>query len=201
VGVGGSLVIGDGLRLSGNELAYAPTQPGPVVFKIQPSGVGKLELLGGQLTLSDSGLVVINGDLRVAGAFTSDGDVTTSGDIQLIGPAGATAATISSAGAINTTGSITSTSSISGTVATFSNLKLGSEQLTATGSGTVDTTKPTGRAKLSANQTLGSTNNQVLYVKSQTPEDPATSAKEGEFKIGVDQPLAQDIEFTWWLVN
>jgi hypothetical protein len=209
VGIGSTLVIGDGLRLSGNELAYAPTQGGPVVFKIQPSGVGKLELLA-----------VINGDLRVAGAFTSDGDVTTKGDIQLVGPAGATAATISSAGAINTTGSITSTSSISGTVATFSNLKLGSEQLTATGSGTVDTTKPTGRAKLSATQTeitlkselitpqtliyitpIGSTNNQVLYVKSQTPENPNTLAKEGEFKIGVDQPLAQDIEFTWWLVN
>jgi hypothetical protein len=227
VGIGSSLVIGDGLKLAGNELAYQPTQGGETVFKIQPSGLGKLELMAGRVIITDTGLVEINGDLRVAGAFTTAGSFEASGsaifnqglisksDLEIHDSNNASVATISATGAITTSSDITA----AGT-GTFGNLKLGTEQLTATGSGTLTTSQPTGRAKLSAGQTeiilkselmtaqtlvyvtpIGSTNNQVVYVKSQVAENPDTTGKEGEFRIGIDQAIGQDIEFTWWLVN
>ncbi|OGJ39761.1 MAG: hypothetical protein A2411_03205, partial [Candidatus Pacebacteria bacterium RIFOXYC1_FULL_39_21] len=48
---------------------------------------------------------------------------------------------------------------------------------------------------------LGSTNNQTLYIKQQTAEDPLTLTKEGNFVISLDFPLTQTVEFNWWMVQ
>jgi len=48
---------------------------------------------------------------------------------------------------------------------------------------------------------LGSTNNQVLFVKNQIAEDQSTIVKEGNFVVGLDFPLTQDVEFNWWIVQ
>jgi len=90
----------------------------------------------------------------------------------------------------------------------------------ATESGDLTTTKTAGKAKLPAgsmqviiksldisDETLiyitpiGSTRNQVIYIAEQVAEDPDTIAKEGHFTVAIDTPLAQDIEFNWWMVN
>jgi len=48
---------------------------------------------------------------------------------------------------------------------------------------------------------VGSTNNQVVYLKqkfvSPTP-DPATPSS---FTLAVDQPLTADIAVNWWIIN
>lgn len=232
VGIGTDLVIGDGLRLSQNELAYNPTNGDSTVFKIQPSGAGRLELMAGRLTVDEVGGVTITGDLRVAGAFTVEEDFVASGsalfkqgllsqgNIEMLNAEGARVATLSANGAFSTTATVSAQTITASGVGSFGSLKLGSEVLTSTGSGTITTSQPTGKAKLSAGQTeitlksqlispqtliyvtpFGSTNNQVLFVKSQTAENLETSDAEGEFKVAVDSPLAQDVEFTWWIVN
>ncbi|MBP7768374.1 hypothetical protein KA082_00870 [Candidatus Woesebacteria bacterium] len=48
---------------------------------------------------------------------------------------------------------------------------------------------------------LGSTQNQVLYVKSQTAENPETAEHEGKFVVGFDQTAVSDVNFNWWIVN
>jgi len=90
----------------------------------------------------------------------------------------------------------------------------------ATQSAELTATKTSGRAKIIAGQSqliihsnkigetsqvfvtpLGSTDNQVLYVKSQQADDPATEAIEGVFIIGFDQTASKDVLFNWWIVN
>ena len=48
---------------------------------------------------------------------------------------------------------------------------------------------------------LGSTNNQVLYVKNQVAENKQTTVKEGNFVVGLDFSLTEDVEFNWWMVQ
>ncbi|MBT6755774.1 MAG: hypothetical protein HOA85_00685, partial [Candidatus Pacebacteria bacterium] len=94
------------------------------------------------------------------------------------------------------------------------------EDITLSSPGIFTTTKTAGKAYLSAGSTyvtikseditedtliyvtpLGSTNNQVLYVKNQIAEDQNTLVKEGNFVVGLDFALTQDVEFNWWLVQ
>jgi hypothetical protein len=48
---------------------------------------------------------------------------------------------------------------------------------------------------------LGSTNNQVLYVKSQVADNPATGENEGEFVVGFDQASPNYVQFSWWIIR
>jgi hypothetical protein len=48
---------------------------------------------------------------------------------------------------------------------------------------------------------LGSTNNQTLYVKAQTAENPSTLTKEGNFIVSLDFPLTHVVEFNWWIIQ
>ncbi|MFZ5438347.1 MAG: beta strand repeat-containing protein, partial [Patescibacteria group bacterium] len=93
-------------------------------------------------------------------------------------------------------------------------------ELSVSSPGIFTTTKTAGKAYLPAGSTqviirsedltentliyvtpLGSTNNQVLYVKNQVAEDKSTLVKEGNFVVGLDFPLTQDVEFNWWMVQ
>lgn len=48
---------------------------------------------------------------------------------------------------------------------------------------------------------INSTNNQVLYVKNKTIDDPSTTANEASFSVAVDFALGQDVKFNWWIVQ
>jgi hypothetical protein len=48
---------------------------------------------------------------------------------------------------------------------------------------------------------LNSTNNQVMYVSQQNPEDPKTLTKEGNFVVSLDFALTQEVQFNWWMVQ
>ncbi|MCA9343249.1 hypothetical protein KC950_04545, partial [Candidatus Saccharibacteria bacterium] len=48
---------------------------------------------------------------------------------------------------------------------------------------------------------VGSTDNKVLFVKSQAQDDPNTPENEGEFVVGFDSPASADVSFNWWIVN
>ena len=99
---------------------------------------------------------------------------------------------------------------------------IGSESLGAAGSETdsVTANKTSGKAKIAANfkeviikselltgnsliyvTPVGSTENKVLYVKSQTAENKETGDKEGQFVVGFDEAIGQEVEFNWWVVN
>jgi hypothetical protein len=146
--------------------------------------------------------------VQVAGASSQSGEIKKS-RFEIINELGTPVATISAEGKANFAGGI----------------GIGSETLNpadvASGSSaTVSTNKTSGKARLQAgvNQItieaeqitegslvyvtpVGSTQNQVLYVKSQTAENPATSEKEGKFVVGFDQAIGADVNFNWWIVN
>lgn len=47
---------------------------------------------------------------------------------------------------------------------------------------------------------VGSTNNKVLFVKSQQDENPAEN-RQGEFVVGFDEALSQEVHLNWWIIN
>jgi hypothetical protein len=146
--------------------------------------------------------------VQVAGASSQSGEIKQS-RFEIINELGTPVATISAEGKANFAGGI----------------GIGSDSLNpadvASGSSaTIGTNKTSGKARLQAgvNQItieteqiteasliyvtpVGSTQNQVLYVKSQTAENPATSEKEGQFVVGFDQAIGTDVNFNWWIVN
>ena len=101
-------------------------------------------------------------------------------------------------------------------------LNIGTEDLTqiSTQSATISSKQPSGKATIRQNtlgitiksalitknsliyvSPIGSTGNQVLYVKSQTSEDLTTLEQEGGFSVGFDVPISNNITFNWWIVN
>lgn len=249
LGIGKSLVVGNGLVITENSIAYQPeNMTSDTTFSIQPAGRGKLSLLGGVMRISEGGLVEITGDLWVAGNIRAELDIQAKGDVNTdkdfntkgtlasntIRPLNTDEALqvkVSEQDAdsgeikrsrfeiVDELGTPVATISADGK-ARFAGLSVNSEDVSATGSGTLNTSQSAGKARLTSGQTeiilksesinsssliyvtpLSSTSNQVLYVKSQVAENPATPEKEGEFRVGVDVPVATDIEFNWWIVN
>lgn len=122
-------------------------------------------------------------------------------------------------------GSPVATISASGRATFDGGLSINTENLNdvpsnATNSAELTATQTAGRAKLPANTKtltikssritqntliyvtpLGSTSNQVLYVKSQVADNPQTPEIEGKFEVGFDQALPEAVNFNWWLVN
>lgn len=146
--------------------------------------------------------------VQVAGLSTQSGQITKS-RFEIVNEVGTPVATISAEGKADFAGGIS----------------IGSQNLEAPAvasgsSATVTANQTSGKAKIPAgtkeitiqsdqisDKTLiyvtptGSTQNQVLYVKSQTAEDPNTAAKEGKFVVGFDQSIGSDVNFNWWIVN
>ncbi|OGJ39190.1 MAG: hypothetical protein A3A82_00085, partial [Candidatus Pacebacteria bacterium RIFCSPLOWO2_01_FULL_47_12] len=230
LGVGNKLFVGDGLEFSDGIIAYNPTGIAHPTLFIQPSGNGTLSLLAGLLILSDDGTVAINGNLNVAGTIKTDtllsnllqpadfgnpfqvqvaGISTESGEVkqsrfEIINELGTPVATISAQGKADFAGGI----------------GVGSDTQTATSSSELTTDKTSGRAFVTAGSSeftihttalsenslvyvtpVGSTGNNVLYVKSQQLDDPLTPANEGQFVIGFDSITNIDVPFNWWVVN
>ncbi len=249
LGIGKTLVIGNGLVISQDAIAYQPeNMTVDTTFSIQPAGKGTLALMGGILKIVEGGKVEVNGelwvsgninggkDLQISGEVNSDGNFNTKGTLasNTIKPLNSNQAlqvkvsdqdaqsgeiTRSRFEIVDELGTPVATISADGK-AKFASLSVNSENISATGSGTLNSSQSAGRARLTAGQTeiiikseqihsntliyvtpLSSSNNQVLYVKAQTPEDPGTATKEGEFRVGVDTQIATDLEFNWWIVN
>ena len=123
---------------------------------------------------------------------------------------------------IDERGAAVATISATGRAEFADGLGIGSQDLSdgADQTETTVTHKTSGRAKISAGQKeilirsskinnnsqifvtpLGSTNNQVLYVKAQVANDPNTQDVEGLFVVGFDAPASSEVLFNWWVVN
>jgi hypothetical protein len=150
-----------------------------------------------------------NGPIQIQlGEEASQSGQVNNSRFEIIDELGTPVATISASGAANFSGGVGVDSGTDGT------------GTVETSPGNFLTTKTAGKAYLSAGLTevtiksdqitantliyvtpLGSTNNQVLYVKQQVPEDPTTLTKEGKVVVGFDFALTQDVTFNWWMVQ
>ncbi|MBP9819584.1 tail fiber domain-containing protein, partial [Candidatus Woesebacteria bacterium] len=143
--------------------------------------------------------------VQVAGIATESGQVKES-RFEIINELGAPVATISAQGRAAFAGGI----------------GVGSESLSAPANETdaVTANKTSGKAAIAANikeviiksehltsssliyvTPVGSTENKVLYVKSQTAENGDTDGKEGQFVVGFDEAIGREVQFNWWVIN
>jgi hypothetical protein len=230
LGVQNQILVGEGLSIASGIIDQQPSaaQPEPVL-QIQPSG-GRVEILAGVLSINAQGQVTITGDLalsgnlrvngtlltnllqptdfgnplqvQIAGAATDSGEIKES-RFEIINELGAPVATISADGRAAFAGGLSvGSQDLSGETSTpTTNQTSGKATIAA---GTSDLTIKTD--KLSADSLIyvtpvGSTGNQVLYVKSQTVDNPATSENEAQFVVGFDNTTGQNVQFNWWIVN
>ena len=193
----GQVVINGDLQLNGNLAVNGQTQTDTLLTNmIQPEDYDQPT----QIRLaSRSG--------QVAGASTENGetekDEVKKSRLEIIDEEGTPVATISASGR-----------------AEFADgLGIDQEDLSATSSGEIVAEKSSGKALIGSGMKeltiksdritedtqifvtpIGSTNNQVLYVKDQTAHDPDED-RDGEFVVGFDLPASDDIKFSWWIVN
>lgn len=231
LGVGNKLMIGQGTTIADGIIEYTALAGTEQTLAIQPSGRGSLTLMAGLMTLTENGNVIIDGNLAVAGnlavqdtllanlvqpadfgnpfqvqvaGISDDGDSVKESRFEIINETGTPVATISAEGRADFAAGI----------------GVGSEELDGSDDAEANTNKTSGRATILAGQSeltirskrigsnslvyvtpVGSTQNQVLYVKSQRPDDPDTPDNEGKFVVGFDQPVTEDVQFNWWIVN
>jgi len=252
------LVMGDGLKMAATasmaSIDYVSnSNPATSTLYLQSSGIGRIDLMAGLMTIDSSGSVIINGDIWIAGNVGIDGALSTntlltnlieSNDydrptqIRLGAYVDENGNTIygevagdstentqlkqSRLEIIDERGAAVATISATGRAEFADGLGIGTEDLSgeAGQEETSVTHKTSGRAKIEAGQQqiiirsskvsansqifvtpLGSTNNQVLYVKSQVADDPNTSDVEGLFIVGFDASASNDVLFNWWIVN
>ena len=175
------------------------------------------------------GDLAISGDLEVGGTLLADliepSNFNQPLQLKLATESGVVAgvATASSRFEIlNQLDTPTATISATGRGSFAGGLKIGTEDLTpiSTMSATITSQQPSGKATIRKNtlgitiksalittdsliyvSPIGSTGNQILYVKSQTAEDLGTLTQEGGFSVGFDVPITTDTTFNWWIVN
>ncbi|MBU2543661.1 hypothetical protein KJ707_03835, partial [Patescibacteria group bacterium] len=155
---------------------------------------------------------------EVAGAAT-DSATTAAGQTNITNSANIIESRLEIFGITNTP---TATISAQGRASFEGGLNIGTQDLTpiSTMSATVASQQPSGKATIRQGtlgitiksalitrdsliyvSPIGSTGNQVLYVKSQTAEDPQTLEQEGGFSVGFDVPISRNATFNWWIVN
>jgi hypothetical protein len=120
---------------------------------------------------------------------------------------------------IDETGTPIATMSASGDLSLTGALKVEQQPADSTQSATLNN-KSAGQAVILAGETsvtiktsrlndnsmiyitpLGSTKNQVIYVKNKLLDSEFTEENEAEFTVGFDFALDEDVYFNWWLVN
>jgi hypothetical protein len=230
LGIGNSLLIGQGTTIQDGRFEYiAATDPGSTLLQIQSHGFGSINFLAGLMTLDDSGLVTISGDLHVAGSvktetlltnlITSE-DFTNPFQVQVAGASTESAEVVESRfEIINELGTPVATISAQGRAAFAGGIGIGAEDV-STASGSASSTKTSGKASVAAgtneikiysNQVtpesliyvtpISSTGNNVLYVKQQIADNPITPENESAFIVGFDNAADQAVQFNWWIVN
>jgi glycine cleavage system H lipoate-binding protein len=230
LGVGQQIFVGQGTTIADGSIGYKAPAGQDQIFEVQPSGLGKISLLAGLMTLSDTGLVEINGDLKVAGSLTvkdtllsnliQPADFGNPFQVQVAGVSDSDQTVRESRfEIINEIGTPVATISAQGRAAFADGIDIGSETLDNDDeNSSVTTDKPSGKAEVAAGQSeitirtsritdktliyitpVGSTQNQVIYVKSQRAQ--GSGDNEGKFVVGFDQPVEDAVSFNWWLVN
>jgi hypothetical protein len=235
--VGQTLMVGNGLTMGDGYIAYQSETSNDLA--IQPAGRGRLSLMADLMTLDESGLVTINGDLKVAGAMEVDEELRVkdtlltnlisandpNADIQVqlaqatTNELGEQEIKESNFEFIDESGTPIATMSASGDLSLTGALKVEQQPADSTQSATLNN-KSAGQAVILADETsatirtsrlsensmiyitpLGSTKNQVIYVKSKLLDSEFTEENEAEFSVGFDFALEEDVYFNWWLVN
>jgi len=141
--------------------------------------------------------------VQVAGAATNSGEIKKS-RFEIVDELGSPVATISAEGNANFAGDL-SAKTIKAESVEAGNIS-GSNQSAVSGRSTL----PTGQTEITINSDKitsdsiisitpqGSTQNQVVYVKSQTAHNTNT---QGSVVVGVDSSVNADIQFNWWIVK
>jgi hypothetical protein len=231
LGVGEKIMIGSGMTISDGAIAYAPAGVANPTLALQPSGQGTLDLLAGLMRLENGKVTIdgdlhVAGktttdtlltnlvqpqdfgspfQVQVAGISTENNQVTKS-RFEIVNELGSPVATISAEGKASFAGGVTVGDVVLGPQATpsaspTSNQASGRSTIPA-GSNeiTIHTDKIVGTSLITVTP-LGSTQNQVIFVKSQTAENPNTPENEGQFVVGFDQAVTGDVMFNWLVVN
>jgi len=187
--VSGTFSVGD-IIIKENYIDTAST-----ALYLQHSGLGSVHILGDTMVISDTGEVTINGKLNISGSLIANmmiaQDASISGKLtakeietQKISIATESATIIAS--------ETTSPEEATNSAQISSNAAAGTVVLP-----TDKTELTVVNNKLSPNSMVyltpvGSTDNQVIYLKSKT---------ENSFTIGIDQGLNRDISVNWWIIN
>jgi hypothetical protein len=190
---------------------------------IQPSGIGTVNILNSRLIVSDNGNIIINGKITGTEASfsgslianllktpTLEADVATVGKLNI-----ATESSLPVGLGITDSIATNSASPIIDTV-----IASDSVAISATQSASITTNATAGTAiltagtteiiinnpKLSANSMIyltpnGSTQNQVVYVKSKYISNPTSDSLTSNFTIALDNPLTSDVTINWWIIN
>ncbi len=158
--------------------------------------------MGDTLVIADNGTVTINGDLVLTGSFSANNIIANQIDANQINTQDlASVQLISDKINIATDSASTIIASELETEIATTSAQINSNASSG------NTTLPAGKNELIINTNqltessliyltpIGSTNNQVLYVKEKiTGSDPY-------FTIALDQALDQDIQVNWWIIN
>ncbi len=230
LGIQNNLFIGEKTVISDGVIEYNATSTSDI-FSIQPSGKGTLALMKDLVILDENGLVTINGNVSIAGNLEvkdtlltdllAPTDYTNPLQVQVAGIATESGEVKKSRfEIINELGTPVATISAEGKADFAGGIGVDNQDLTASTDPEPTTDKTSGKAivKATTNQItiktnqisadslvyvtpVGSTGNQVLYVKSQSVDDPATPENEGQFVVGFDNDTAADVTFNWWIVN
>jgi hypothetical protein len=169
---------------------------------IQPSQTGAVHIMGDTLVIADSGTVLINGDLTVTGSFAANNIIANQIEANQINTQDLASIQLVS-DKINIATDSASTiiaSELETEIATTSaqiasNASSGTTTLPAYKSELVIHTDQLTENSLIYLTPIGSTNNQVLYIKEKIiGSDPY-------FTIALDQALYQDIQINWWIIN
>lgn len=230
--IGNELFVGDSMQIADGLIRYTTADPTSQILRIQPEGQGSIELLAGIVTIDDSGIVTVNGNLNVTGNIATNTlltDLLKPGDFgnplqvqvagvdtqtqevkksrfEIINEVGTPVATFSAEGNADFAGDV----GVKGNVNVEGNITANNQSTNSlSGKATVNsgTDQVTIQSDVVTNDSLiyvtavGSTGNQVLYVKSQTQDDPGTPENEGAFVVGFDSSVGTDVTFNWWIVN
>lgn len=153
--------------------------------------------------------------VQVAGADAESGEIKKS-RFEIINEVGTPVATFSAEGNAKFAGSV----EVAGNVNLSGGINLDSQNLGSHETNELISDKTSGKATIKAGAAqvtiksgqvstdslvyitaVGSTGNQVLYVKSQASDDPNTPEQEGAFVVGFDSATTTDVSFNWWIVN
>ncbi|HPT66158.1 MAG TPA: hypothetical protein PK257_02510, partial [Candidatus Woesebacteria bacterium] len=196
----GEIAIKDNLIETTNSALY-----------IQPSSTGSVHIMGDTLVIAENGEVEITGNLKVSGSLianliTADEIQTNkltskqliSDEIKISTDSAQTIVAESGFGAI-----ATSSSKLT------SNATAGSAVLPAGKTEIIINNNKINNESMIYLTPVGSTNNQVPYIKSKfitptpTPTEATASAEieHSNFIIAIDQALATDVTINWWIIN
>jgi len=164
---------------------------------IQPSKIGSVHIMGDTLVIADNGNIEINANVTVHGSLFAN--LLKADEIETN--------KLTSAEVVSNQLKI-ATDSAQTIIASDTDINLATDSAKLTSNATAGTaTLPAGKTELiiSTNKLssssmvyltpVGSTNNQVIYVKNKiTDSNPY-------FTIALDQPLDHEVSINWWIIN